>query len=164
MSTETTIEIEHKCGHAVSKDLSNIPAGDRAGRARWLASKPCFECYRKRSNRELSKEIKEERAELAAAALADQEQSRLPILTGPPKVADWGTRVRFELLRDAYAELVEAGDMDDADWEEQILERARRIHRGGWWVDNRDATIEALVEALADPGTTEDRVENENPY
>lgn len=164
MSIPTSYEIEHKCGHSDTKDLSEVPAGDRAGRASWLASRPCTACFVKNSDRKLSKEYQAERDALAQAARDDQEQSRLPILTGSTKQADWGTRARYELLRGAYAELVEASDMDDADWDAQILEPARRISRAGWWIDNREATPSMLVELLADPGKIESGIENENPF
>lgn len=85
MTIPTTYEVEHKCGHIESRDLSDVPAGQRAGKAEWWAGRPCFDCYQKTSSRKISKELQTERAELRAAAVEDQERSNLPILRGSDK-------------------------------------------------------------------------------
>ncbi|WP_053384996.1 hypothetical protein [Leucobacter celer] len=70
--------------------------------------------------------------------------------------------MRYELLRDAYTGLVQEGEHSEDDFEDQVLEPARKIGRAKWWIDNRDSTSAMLIELLADPGTEPD--ENENPW
>lgn len=164
MSIPTIQTITHKCGHSEDRDLSDVAAGQRAGKAAWWAGRPCFTCFRKNSSRKLSKEVQSERDALRQEALDDQARSNLPILRGSDKQTPWATEIRFKLLRDAYEELVQDGGQSEADFEDTVLEPARGIGRAKWWIDNRDATSEMIIELLADPGLESDETENENPY
>lgn len=162
MAVAEMYEIEHKCGHTETKDLSAMPAGERAGRVAWLTMKPCFECFKKTSKRKISKEVQAERVELHQAALDDQERAGLPILQGSSRQVDWAVDVRFTLLRAAYEDMVQGGSATEEHFEADVLTLARRIDQAKWWIDNREATVEAFVELLADPGT--EFMGNENPY
>lgn len=162
MSIPTTYDITHSCGHSESRDLSDVPAGQRAGKVAWWSEKPCFTCFRAKNRRTLSKEVQAERDAKHEDALADQERSGLPILRGSDKQVKWAIDTRYDLLRGAYTDLVEEGELDEAGFEEQVLELARRIDLAKWWIDNREATSSMLLELLADPGV--DAGVNENPY
>lgn len=160
MSIPTIYSIDHKCGHSEDRDLSDVAAGQRAGKAEWWAGRPCFTCFRKNSKRTLSKEVQSERDALRQEALDDQARSNLPILGGSDKQVPWATEVRFKLLRSAYEELVQDGDQSETDFEDRVLEPARGIGRAKWWIDNREATPEMIIELLADPGLEQDACEN----
>lgn len=164
MSIPTIQTITHKCGHSGDRDLSDVAAGQRAGKAEWWAGRPCLACFKKNSKRTISKEIQSERDALRQEAIDDQARSNLPILRGSDKQTRWATEVRYKLLRDAYEELVQDGGQSEADFEDTVLEPARGIGRSKWWIDNRDATSEMIIELLADPGLESDETENENPY
>ncbi|WP_448810548.1 hypothetical protein [Agromyces bauzanensis] len=163
MAIATVFPVTYACGHSEERDLSDLPAGQRAGRAAWLAKQKCFECFKKAGKRKVSKEVASERAALLSEAEADQERGGLPVLRGSAKQKDWALTVRFQLLRDAY-ELVQSGQLDEPGFEEQILVPARRIDAAHWWIDNRDANVEDLAELLADSGLGAELVSNENPY
>lgn len=158
MTTATTYEINRKCGHTESRDLSDIPAGRRAGRIAWLSDGNCFECHRKSGKRELSKKVKAERTALHEEALADQERSQLAPLNGSDLQIAWAIDARYKLLRDAYDDLVHSGEMDEEGFETSVLSVARRIDSAKWWIDNREATSTSLIELLDDPGV--DLMEN----
>lgn len=164
MSIPTIHTIAHKCGHSEDRDLSEVPAGQRAGKAQWWAGRPCLACFKKASKRTLSKEVQSEREALRQEALDDQARSHLPILLGSDKQTPWATEIRFKLLRDAYEELVQDGGQSETDFEDTVLEPARGIGRAKWWIDNREATSEMIIELLADPGLEPDANDNENPY
>ncbi len=163
MAIRTLFDVQHKCGHTQERDLSDKAAGERAGFAAWLAQKPCTDCWKKRQDRKVSKEVQTERAALEEQALEDQERSELPILVGSAKQTSWALRVRYELLRDAYISLVEEGTLDEDSFEREILTPARRITAARWWIDNRDNGA-LIVEILADPGQIDVGETNENPY
>ncbi|MGJ0202772.1 hypothetical protein NHL51_01255 [Leucobacter sp. gxy201] len=164
MSIPTTFTIQHKCGHEEDRDLSNVPAGQRAGKAEWWSSKPCFECFKRTSDRKVSKERQAERDALKQEAAEDQQRSNLPILQGSEKQVSWGMEERFKLLRDAYTDLVQEGDMSEEEFEEQVLEAARKIGPAKWWIDNRESTSSMMIDLLADPGLRPDEYATENTY
>lgn len=161
MSVPDMFEIAHKCGHTGTRDLSDVAAGQRAGKAAWWSERPCFDCFKKSSNRKISKELQSERDALHQEAIADQERSGLPLLRGSDKQVSWAIDERFKLLRAAYEDLVQAGDMHEDDFESDILSLARRVDVAKWWIDNREATSEMMIELLADPGI--EAGVNENP-
>lgn len=163
MAVPTLFDVQHKCGHAQERDLSDKPAGERAGYAAWLAKQPCTECWKKTRDRKVSKEVKAERAAELEAALEDQERSQLPILNGSTKQVDWAVKVRYELLRDAYVSLVEEGSLDEDRFETEVLTQARMVTAARWWIDNRE-NGDSIIEILADPGEVDLGDRNENPY
>lgn len=163
MAIPTLFDVQHKCGHTQEHDLVDKAAGERAGFAAWLAKQPCTDCWKKRQDRKVSKEVQTERAALEKQALEDQERSELPILVGSTKQTSWALRVRYELLRDAYSSLVEEGTLDEDSFESDVLAPARRVTAARWWIDNRDNGA-LIVEILADPGETDLGDLTENPY
>lgn len=164
MTIPTTYEIEYKCGHTGTRDLSDVAAGQRAGKVAWMETTKCFDCFKATGDRKISKERKAEHEKLREDALYDQERSSLPILRGSDKQQLWALDCRFKLIRDAYEDLVQEGDLPDSEFEGQVLVLARRIGVAKWWIDNRETTTDGLLELLADPGITEDEYANENPH
>lgn len=164
MSIPTTYEIDYKCGHTATRDLSDVAAGQRAGKIEWMKTTDCFDCFKAKGKRKVSKELLAERGELHQLAIDDQERSSLPVLRGSEKQQSWAIDCRFKLLRDAYEELVQEGDLEESEFDEQVLTLARGIGVAKWWIDNREATTAGLLELLADPGLPEDEHSNENPY
>lgn len=140
MSIPTTYDIEHKCGHEETRDLSDVPAGQRAGKVEWLKTRPCFECFRASGKLKVSKQLKSEWDQQHQEAIADQERPGLPLLRGSDKQVKWAIDCRYKLLRDGYDALVQEGELDDADFDAQVLEPARRIDLAKWWIDNREST------------------------
>ncbi|MCW2288999.1 hypothetical protein [Leucobacter luti] len=76
----------------------------------------------------------------------------------------WALTARYALLCDAYVDLVQEGELDEAGFEDKVLEPARQINPAKWWIDNRDATSSMVIELLADPGLDSHNTQNENPY
>lgn len=164
MAIASEFEVTHKCGHVQTHDLGNLPAGDRQGRARWLGTTDCRDCYVTKKKRANTRQRNKERGDEAAAALEHAERDGLPPLAGTAKQTDWATRIRHDLLRDAYDQLVSAGDLSEADYVTVILEPARLVGRAGWWIDNRHTEPGDLAEILGDSGQTAEAVNNENPF
>lgn len=159
----TLFEVDHKCGHTQDHDLSHKAAGERAGYVAWLEKQACTDCWKKSAKRKVSKELAAERASRMDDAYADQERSNLPVLRGSEKQVEWATRLRYEKLHDIYVERVESGALDEDAFDTDVLEPARMIGTAKFWIDNRDAADDALLELLADPGEVH-LLDNENPY
>ncbi|MCX5395636.1 hypothetical protein [Streptomyces sp. NBC_00102] len=156
--------MDHACFHRVDHDLSHRPADQRAGFARWLASKDCSVCWK--AKRDTDSESKEEW--LAAKRAAEQEaaavwakQFDMPELEGPEKALGWGERSRHQLMTAGHTALVVEGTWDEADWAE-LEEQARSVTRARWWIDQREAEGADLVELLEAAG--EDDRCAENPF
>lgn len=163
MAIATSYEITYKCGHDATRDLSDLPAGQRAGRVSWLGKQPCWECKKRAGDRKVSKETQAARAAELEEAVADQQRFDLPVLTGSDKQVEWALKVRFNLLRDAYEHLVEAEGASEESYEETVMAPARLIDRSRWWLDNKDAAASDLPELLADSGIG-DNSSSENPF
>ncbi|WP_432104131.1 hypothetical protein [Streptomyces sp. bgisy091] len=164
MAVRTQWNVEHACSHHAVHDLSGRPADQRAGFARWLASKDCRDCWKAASDG--NTESKEKW--LAAKRAAEQEAARawakrfdMPPLEGPEKALDWGERSRHQLMTDGHTALVMEGTWDESDWAE-LEERARTVTRPGWWIDQRDAEGSDLLELLEAAG--ENDLGTENPF
>lgn len=157
--------VTYTCGHTEDRDLSDKPAGKRAGSAKWFGAKfVCSGCFRKNtSSGETEQERDARRAAEANERRTEAERDGLPPnLIGSDAQADWALRVRQELIRAAYERLVQEGDLTDAQFEQTVLAPARPIDRARWWIDNRDAEPAELPELLADPGTLEAGATTEN--
>ncbi|MEU9155103.1 hypothetical protein AB0D59_32230 [Streptomyces sp. NPDC048417] len=162
MAIRTTWTVEHACSHSVDHDLSHRPADQRAGFARWLASKDCTDCWK--AARDTGSESKQEwlatkRAEEQEAAVAWAQQFGMPQLEGSEKALAWGERSRHQLMTAAYTALVVEGTWDEADWAE-LEEKARTVTRAGWWIDQRDAEGPDLLELLDAAGEADRGTEN----
>lgn len=164
MAIKTEWDITYKCGHSGTRDLSAKPAGERAGYAEWLAKTDCFDCFKGKKSRGISAELKAERAAEETQAREEAERLALAVLRGSEKQVAWAMRVRHELLIGAYHELVDAGQLDDADYDELIIAKAKLIDRAGWWIDNREMAPGDLPELLADPGVLAEAASSENPF
>lgn len=160
MSIPTTYAITHKCGHTQDRDLSDVAAGQRAGKVEQWSDGLCSTCYVKKKKKAGVAERKNVWDAQHQEALDDQVRSNLPILGGSDKQIPWATDIRYKLLRGAYEELVQDGDQSETDFEERVLEPARGIGGAKWWIDNREATSEMIIELLADPGLEQDACEN----
>ncbi|MDX2515944.1 MULTISPECIES: hypothetical protein [Streptomyces] len=164
MTVRTTWPVQHSCGHEITHDLSGRPADQRAGFARWLASKDCIACWQ--AARDADTAGKEEwlaarRAEEQQAAADWAEQFEMPPLEGAERALGWGERSRHQLATRAYTALVTEGTWDEADWT-VLEEKIRAVTRAGWWIDQRAAEGADLPELL-DAATENDRG-TENPY
>lgn len=164
MAIASEYDVTHKCGHKQTHDLSSLPAGDRQGRARWLATTDCTSCFITKKKRANTRQRNKDRDGEAQVALEHAERDGLPPLAGTAKQTDWAVRIRHDLLRDAYDQLVAGGGMSEADYTTAILEPARLVGRAGWWIDNRHTEVGDLVEILADSGQAAEAVTNENPF
>lgn len=163
MAVKTEWEIDFKCGHSETRDLSHKPAGDRAGFAKWLEGKQCTECFEKdapKRKKQYAKQFAEEEREKAEA---EAKKLGLPELEGSEKQVKWALSVRNDLILSAHSALVEddGADLTEDEFTTRILEPAQRILRAGWWIDNREQEpqdLEELVNDVADENVTE------NPY
>lgn len=163
MAIPTIYEIEHSCGHVEERDLSDKPAGKRAGLAEWLGKTPCFDCFKEEHGNAVSAEVKAEREGLLKAAIEWAETNELALLRGTDKQRDWALRVRHEMLQAAYEALVESDGMAEPDYDRAVLEPARLVDYAGWWIDNRAVNVRDLPELLSDAGLDENATSTENP-
>lgn len=166
MTVKTTWSIEHACGHSADADLSDKRADQRAGFARWLASKDCADCWRAQRD-DAERHSKEEwlaarRAEEAAAIESWERRCSMPALTGSAKAVSWARRCRSDLLTGAYGHLVLGAELTEEDWEDRIEGPARELSAAAWWIDQRDsdpADLEELICAALSGGGDEGEVE-----
>lgn len=56
MPVRTTWNVDHACGHCAEHDLSAKRASERAGYARWLATKECVECWQATRDRRAARQ------------------------------------------------------------------------------------------------------------
>jgi len=162
MAIPTIFTVTHTCGHSDDLDLSNRPAGDRRGYAQWKAKKPCFGCYRKAQGEDPEELAKRQAEEIAAAEETDRTWDLGPLTSGTDKQRVWGQVVRHRLLRMAYTELVEEGDLEDDAFADRIVTPVRGIYAARWWIDNREVeSVDELEAVLADPGTAAASTEND---
>jgi hypothetical protein len=155
VAVKTIWPIEYACGHRDDRDLSAKKADERAGYAKWLASKDCTDCWRANqgdNNDTLPKQewLAQKRAEERAAVEEWEQKTDMSALSGSEKALDWGRRCRHEMLSGAYEALVVNGDMPEGQYIEVIERPARLIDRASWWIDNRGAEpedVRELVEA-----------------
>jgi len=154
VAVKTIWPITYAYGHSEHRDLSGKRADERAGYARWLASKDCTACWRATqtdAGENVAKEqwLERKRAEEAEQVGASEQRAGMHALDGSEKAAAWGRRGRHSVLTSAYAALVVEGDMSDEQWIAHIEAPARLITRASWWIDNRDTTPAAVAELLA---------------
>ncbi len=164
MAIRTIWNIVHSCGHEVTHNLSDRAADRRAGFARWLEGRDCTDCWKAaRGSDTESKEawLAAKRAEEQQAATEWAEQFDMPRLEGPERALPWGERSRHQLMTAAHNALVMEGSWGEDDWAE-LEEKARKVGRAGWWIDQRDAEGSDLVELL-DAATEQDQG-TENPF
>ncbi|KQQ18756.1 hypothetical protein ASF48_17720 [Rathayibacter sp. Leaf299] len=163
MALPTVFEIEHSCGHVAERDLSDKPAGKRAGLAEWLGKSPCFDCFKAENASTVSAEVKAGREARRAEAIEWATTHELAVLRGTDKQKDWAFRVRHEMLAASYEALVVGDGMAESDYDKSVLEPARLVDFAGWWIDNRNVEVRDLPELLADAGLDERASSTENP-
>jgi hypothetical protein len=156
--------IAHSCGHEVVADLGHKAVDERAGFARWLATRDCTECWRvSRTGDDADKRAWIEKRRAAEQDAADlwSQQYAMPELEGTERAVAWGIRCRHDLVSAAYTALVVEGELVDDDWQ-TVEEAARTVTRAGWWIDQRDSSPSDLPE-LVEAATERDRP-SENPF
>jgi hypothetical protein len=145
MAVKTNWTVEHECGHTEEHDLSDKRPSERAGRARWLASKGCSDCWRaKRSER-----LAQRRQEEATEPEAWEKAADMPALDGSDKTVAWGRQVRHQLMVAAHEYALSIG-VSDEDFAEQVETPARKVTSAAWWIDQRGASAEDVSELVLD--------------
>jgi hypothetical protein len=164
MAIKTTWDVEHTCGHLQAHDLSTIRISDRAGYARWLATKDCSDCWHaereRQTNRQRDQWIAARRAEEGAEVEAWEALAGMAVLDGSDRSMDWGRRVRRALLVAAYDTL----GLDDAEFAARIEAPARLIKPASWWIDQRDSEPADLEELLNDAACNYAAAATQSPY
>ncbi|MBF9071777.1 hypothetical protein [Streptacidiphilus fuscans] len=164
MAVKLIWPVEHSCGHVQEVDLSDRPADRRAGHARWLAQRPCRDCWQTEHRRDAEQTaawLVARRAEERAQAAEWAEQFQMPPLDGPERALAWGETIRHKLVTAAYTVLVEEQGIDEEAWA-AVEDQVRTVTRAGWWIDQREAEPADLSELL-DAATDADRG-TENPF
>jgi hypothetical protein len=154
VAVKTIWPITYACGHSEDRDLCSKRVDERAGYARWLASKDCTDCWRATqadTGERVTKEqwLERKRAEEAEEVGAWEQRAGMFALNGSEKAAAWGRRVRHSILTSAYDALVVESDMSDEQWIAHIEASARLITCASWWIDNRDADPADVAELVA---------------
>lgn len=82
-------DIDFACGHSQEIDLSQKRIDQRAGYAKWLEQRDCFDCFKSKGTKKVSKEREKERAEeLENVAVQEKRDGLLP-LSGSDKQQVW---------------------------------------------------------------------------
>lgn len=166
MAVKTSWTVEHECGHTQEHDLSNRRPSQRAGWARWLASKECSECWQAKQDKDRSaaERLVQRRQEEASEVEAWERSADMPALNGSDKTVDWGGRVRHQLMVAAHKYAQSIG-VSDEDFAEQVAAPARTVTSAAWWIDQRDAPAEDVPELVQD-GAAEPfaHIGTNNPY
>ncbi len=164
MAVKTTWEAHHACGHTAPHDLSARRPSERAGYARWLATRDCADCWKAGRDAAAAREratwLAGRRAEELAETEAWETRAAMPALDGSEKAVEWGRRVRYRLLAAAHDTL----GLADDDFATRIENPARRIESGAWWIDQRDTEPVDLEELVTDGASNETATISENPY
>lgn len=140
-------QIDHRCGHTASVEITTGKSADRARRAAWLATQDCDECGRARQ-----------------LETAREANAGLPALVGSDKQVAWAESIR--------AKLVPQIDAAEADFQARVDE-ANAAGRGSaklgdvwaaiqadvaalrsepaarWWIDNKDYSGKTLFDRIA---------------
>jgi len=156
-------DVEHSCGHEQNHDLGDKRVSERAGFAKWLATKECSDCWRAHRDKENGKEREAWLADRRASELAEIEawetRSDMGPLDGSEKSISWGRRVRHELLAKVYEDFD-----DDNAYSADIEDPARTVTKASWWIDQKDSDPADMAELLADAASDPKAGVNENPY
>lgn len=157
MAIKTHYEIKYSCGHKETKDLSERPAGKRASFAKWAERQKCSTCYRKDG-------MESQRAEQLADADAFAERCHLAPLEGSEAQLRWAPIFRHRLLGRAHDLLVMEQEITEEEFDERILNFARKISRAGWWMDQIDAEAEDVEELVSTAFHDSAETITENPF
>ncbi len=165
MAVKTTWDVEHACGHSQAHDLSSKRVSDRAGFARWLASRDCTDCWSRDRGTATARDreawLADRRAEELSAVETWETKADMPPLGGSDRAVEWARKVRHQLVAAAFDDM---GSPDDANFTEQVEAPARMVVSASWWIDQRDADPSDLTELLTDAAAGDAAHVNENPY
>jgi hypothetical protein len=168
MGIKTVWPIEHICGHREDHDLSAKRPSERAGYARWLATKDCSGCWRATRDAQHATDnetwLAERRTEEATAIRTWETRAGMYDLDGSERSAPWGAHVRYQLLSAAHEHHVTDGAMSDDEYESRFEVPARTVTSASWWIDQRDTDPADLEELLADVAVDVTAQVQENPY
>ncbi|MFW0168779.1 hypothetical protein [Rothia sp. P4278] len=162
MAVATEYKIKLSCGHTETRDLSDQPAHNRKSYASWLSKKgSCHKCFIKNNQAEIE-------AKRLEVATSNMQKFELQDLEGTERQQHYGLLVRDRLLVQAIEHFLrgEEPPFNDDEFENRILEPARRFSHAGWWMDNKDTAPDELLEMFdsfrTDPSNQEGV--NENPF
>jgi len=148
--------ITRRCGHDEAHNICG-PVEERDGKAEWLESGLCRECW--------LKEQAEARQAANVIAAAANKGNGLPTLSGSPKQVDWAEIIRAEKLREIdthYAQMLQKwASMDLTTSQTEQIERGKVMFatglaalksesRAAWWIDNKDRPGRLIVKEVAD--------------
>ena len=130
MAIKTVWPVEHSCGHEQDHDLSDKRPSERAGYARWLASKDCSDCWRacrdKQNGKDKERWLGDRRAEEAATIESWERSCAMPALDGSDKAVAWASQIRHQLMVAAHEHAQSIGVSGD-DFGQQVEAPCRRI-------------------------------------
>jgi len=171
VAIKTVWPVEHSCEHEQDHDLRDKRPSERAGFARWLATKECSDCWRANRDKADGKVreawLAERRAEEAGQIKAWERRAEMPVLDGSEKAVEWGRRVRFQLMCSAYQHAPDNVTQDNGAAENDFVVGtevpARKVTSASWWIDQRDtdpADVSELVADAASDPTADTGTEN----
>ena len=160
MSIPKVWNIDYSCGHSGEMDLSQKRIDQRAGYAKWLEKRDCFECYKSKGTKKVSKERQKERAEeLEKIAVQEKRDGLLP-LSGSEKQQEWARTLRGMCWRACMTSTSPARSTTRSGSRSEVLTPARMIATSRWWIDNREFGLPAFPELLAAGAQSDDASEN----
>lgn len=158
MAIKTMYDIKFACGHKESRDLSGREAGKRASFASWLSQQDCGACFRKK-NSEVTRQNDFKKAE------GFEQDCKLDPLRGSDAQLKWAPIVRMDVLTRAHKHLVIDEEVSEEEFDERILNFARKIGHARWWFDNKDADGEDVEELVTTAYHDDDEASvEENPF
>lgn len=158
---QAVAQVIRKCGHREMVDVSDKKPRNRESYAKWLEKQVCKDCFIKAKKAENKKEWLLEQKKMI---LDDEQRLALPKLEGSEKQVGWGRQVRVKILRAAYEELVEAGELSDTEFDNQIIDPALQVVKASWWIDEREEPATTLAERLKTALEDGSLSDTENPY
>lgn len=164
MAVDAAGDVEHIDGHRQTYELSAMCISQRAGHARWLATRDCSGCWQTERDRSARRQRDEWLATRRGEDIADTEAweilAEMPLRGGSERAVDSGCQVDRGLLG-AFCQSLGAAE---ACFAARIVAPARLISLASWWTDQRDSQSTDLEELLSDAGSNWTTPATENPY
>lgn len=143
-STATTQSVTHTCGHVREANISGKRPFEVDGFVKWLKSKPCRDCDPKEKSKRDTWVAARRKEELQQAREAEK-RFGFDSLTGPPKLIEWATKIRVQMVGAAW----DALGLDEDKFAVVVGTPAGKVDAAGWWVDHREQDASQLPQLLA---------------
>jgi hypothetical protein len=139
----------HLCGHRFEHDLTKYEPKARAGRATWLATKDCTQCWLAAKATAAAAVAPGPVVSAGATVVANTwvQVRPLPPLEGTAKQVAWATKIRGEMV-DRLWQCSRSTGEDPDEFIHYIERPVKMLHQAGFWIDHRDVHLDDLEQML----------------